>query len=81
VTGHYRALFNKPDMPGIEEWIGEPRPLNNLITAAEVALAAGQIKNNRAWGPDWRPGEQVKYGGNATHDNHAQLLNKFFERH
>ena len=81
VTGHYRALFNKPDMPGIEEWIGEPRPLNNPITAAEVALAAGQIKNNRAWGPDWRPGEQVKYGGNATHDNHAQLLNKVFERH
>jgi len=60
----YRSFFNQigRDTP-INPWDGDPRPLENPITEAEVEEAVKKLNNGRAYGKDGTPGELQRYGG------------------
>ena len=78
---YYAEFFTRAgDLP-LPEWRGEARALLNPITAVEVGIAAGKLKNGRAAGPDELAGEQLKYGGVRLWEEIETILNKIFEEH
>ena len=78
---YYADFFSRAgDLP-LPEWRGEARALQSPITAAEVGIGAGRLKNGRAVGPDERSGEQFKYGGARLWEEIKTIFNKIFEEH
>ena len=77
----YRSFFNQAgrDTP-IEPWDGEPRPLENPITAAEVQEAVQKLNNGRAYGKDGTPGVLYRYGGPKLCEHLAIIYNQMFEQ-
>jgi len=81
VTKYFQEFFKSTtgDIQG--EWSGEPRPLDRLVSAEEVAQAASCLRNNRAKGPDELEGELLKHGGQKLHQVMAAIINGIFEKH
>ena len=60
VQDHFKTAFFKEDQTDVERFIGPPKPLDQPITAQEVAKASKSMGNGKALnGP---AAELVKYG-------------------
>ena len=76
----YETFFNQADRNEvITPWEGETRPLEQPITAGEVAEAARKLNTGRAYGKDGTPGELYRYGGPKLYQHLATIFNKMFE--
>jgi K+/H+ antiporter YhaU regulatory subunit KhtT len=81
ITKFYKDFFTRQGEEKLNPWRGDPRPLDNYITADEVGYAVRSLRNNRAVGPDNIPGELYKYGGKELIKEIANLVNSIFECH
>ena len=81
VLRFYEDFFNREDANALDPWRGAPRPLEKIVDAAEVSIAAKRLRNRRALGPDEVAGEHIKYGGETLHKAIADMFNSIFTRH
>ena len=65
----------------LEPFDGNPRQLEQPITAVEVASAVGRLNNGRAAGDDTLQSELLKYCAEEISPTISFLLNTMFERH
>ena len=78
---HYERFFN----PGgalkqdpVDPFGQYRGALAQPLTAAEVQVAMGTLRNGRAVGPDGIPGELLKYGGETPAEAAAKAVNSMF---
>ena len=81
VKAHFQEQLYDESVKKIEQFIGEPKPLENKITADEVKKAAIRMSNNKATGKDGIPAELLKYGPDTLMEDIARILNSIFEEH
>jgi len=81
ITGFYSNFFARAGAEEIQPWRGEPRPLMREISRGEVTEAAKKLRNHRALGPDYIPGELIKNGGKQLHLELSNVFNAIFTTH
>eukprot|EP00117_Sycon_ciliatum_P018515 scpid86149/ scgid17090/ len=82
IRSHFNTQFNRPDASPVLPFHGDPRSLQNPITAHEMYSCIKKLNNNnRACGPDGVNAECLKYGGETLAQALAQCLNCMFETH
>jgi hypothetical protein len=84
-TEYYKNKFtkdnNKETVTPIDKFVGEPRRLNQEITAEEVTEATRKLKNNRSVGPDGINSELYKYAGPNSMKKLAERFNEMMKTH
>ena len=81
VKDHFHKQLYDENAEEIQQFVGEPRPLNRKITKEEVKKALMRMSNNRATGEDGIPVELLKYGPDVLIENITRILNGIFEEH
>ena len=79
VAEHFTNAFYKEGESIIERHTGPPRPLNKLISGAEVTKTVSTMSNNKAYVNI--PVELVKYAPTNVHNKIAESLNNIFSKH
>ena len=81
INDHFQKQFFDETEEKLEQFVGNPRKLNNAITLEEVKKNIQKLNNNRAAGYDGITAEMVKYGPETLHQAITMSLNKCFEEH
>ena len=81
ISEWFAQQFSDQSDERLNPFIGSPRPLNQPVTAAEVAKALGSLNNGRASGPDSISNELLKYAASAISTPLANIINMMFEQH
>ena len=80
VKEHFQKHFYKPDEPEIQQFVGDPKPMNNPISTEEVTKGAKKLNNNRAADKSNLTGELVKYGPEKLHEEIRDVYNQSLNR-
>ena len=75
-----QRLLDPADEP-LDPFIGNPRPLNQPVTADEITKALKSLKNGRAAGPNNINNELLKYAASIISTPLANIVNMMFEQH
>ena len=81
IIKHYESQFHDKSLPDIPQFLGDPSPLPNRITSAEVRRAFQSLNNGRAAGPDHLSGELLKYSPPIVAEMTSDILNRAIETH
>ena len=81
VTDHFSRLFNDPAVTGLTAFTGEPTPLTDPITAAEVTRAINKLNSGRASGHDDIPADLLKTTSDVLGQPIAKIFNEALQQH
>ena len=81
VTDHFSRLFNDPAVTGLTAFTGEPTPLTDPITAAEVTRAINKLNSGRASGHDDIPADLIKTTSDVLGQPIAKIFNEALQQH
>ena len=77
----WTRLFNDPAVTGLTAFTGEPTPLTDPITAAEVTRAINKLNSGRASGHDDIPADLLKTTSDVLGQPIAKIFNEALQQH
>ena len=81
ITDQFSRLFNDPAVTGLTVFTGEPTPLTDPITAAEVTRAINKLNSGRASGHDNIPADLLKTTSDILGQPIAKIFNDALQQH
>ncbi|XP_057294528.1 uncharacterized protein LOC130623039 [Hydractinia symbiolongicarpus] len=80
IKSHFQTQFYKPNETNLQQFIDNPKPLNQPITTEEIRKCANLLNNNRASGFDNISAELIKYAPTICHNEIADIVNDCFNK-
>ena len=81
IQHHFKNHFHIEDVNEIENHVGEPKALTQIITTKEIAKALTKTSNQKSLGKDSIPVELLKNAPNIAHQQISMIMNNKFSEH
>jgi len=81
IADWFSTKFTSTVQGEVDQFVGDPRPLQVPISSDEIVKALSSLKNGRATGPDNLPSECLKYLAEDVALPLATIINTMFQKH